>query len=352
MQARCNVSANLRRCRRWCASIAAACALAGCASASHFDLAHVALHPIASPRVPFYRYDATRVVEVEYIERGTAVARYWLADRARGIDSLISDRAVPACRFDAPAWLTMFNVFEARLPQPVELRPHYASDDPDVLVFARAVPTVFRAPGADLDAFRLDTLASFDGGRTFVQRNVLLNPAPQSHPDARHADYSDIPMRVTQFSKLHFLIVRAGVVYAGFEGITPRVEVAPPRSTRQHLGQRIAVFAYAVRDADPLPRARLLHGAELSSLALPAFDAGTHATDAALLARARPPGPVGYDTTQRRTYVEALRAQFPQWAAQQRIDLGRDRYLTTDERLAYVEAARKRGDPCAQWAVE
>ncbi len=335
--------------------------LDACAYGPGNHLAYVADHPIASPRVPFYRYDAKRMVEVEFVQDGTERSRYWFVDPARGIASLLSDRPTPACQFAAPAWDTSFNTFEVRLPTLVELPPHYASDDPDLVMFARAVPTGIwqkTGPGEhDLDtAWQLDTLVSQDGGRHFSLHSVLLNPAPaKAAPQGdgpQYADYSDIPVRVDRFSELRFLIVRGQTAYLGLAKVTPTREQRWSDVTVNFLGRPTAVFAFDPRSTEALPRARLLRGTELTQFALPLFDQTTHQTDAGLLARARPSGSVVYDEEDRRKYIEALRPQFPQWAAQQRVEIGRQRFLTTEERLAYVEAARKRGDPCAGWAVD
>lgn len=339
----------------------AAALLGACAYSPSGHLAYVADHPIASPRVPFYRYDANRMIEAEFVQDGTERSRYWFVDPTRGIASLLSDRPTPACQFASPPWDTVFNTFEARLPKTMKLPPHYASDAPELVVFARATPASIwqkTAPGEyDLDfAWQLDTLVSQDGGRHFSLHYVLLHPAPKkAAPQGdgpRYADYSDIPVRVDEFSELVFLVVRGGTAYLGLGQVTPMRENRWSDVTVGFLGKRIAVFAFDPRSTEALPRAKLLRGTELTQFALPLFDQTTHQTDAGLLARARPSGSVVYDEEDRRKYIDALRPQFPQWAAQQRVEIGRQRFLTTDERLSYVEAASKRGDPCAGWAVD
>lgn len=339
-----------------------ALSLTACADliAPGMRLAYVVDHAISSPRVPFYRYDDTRMIEVRYTQSGTEGATYWWVDPTRGIDVLLTHEPPPKCtRFGDTAWRTMFNTFDAGRNPTVELRPHYASDDPAVLVFARGVPTEFwqkigPAEGDIGTAVRLDTLVSFDGGRHFSKHQVLLHPAPGRLPPEqdgtqRYADYSDIPIRVDKFSELHFLVVRAGIAYAGIGNVDAMRGAARLEPMVMHLGQSIAVFAFDPRVDDPLQRARLLHGAELREFVLPQFDVTTHRTDEALLARVRPIGSVVYSEDNRRRYVESLRAQFPDWAAQQHIDIGRERFATAAEHTEEVEAAAKRGDPCAGW---
>lgn len=343
-----------RRLLPWSLLLLAACSGVG----YRVELAYVVDHAIASPRVPFYRYDERRMIEVRYTQGGTLNEEYWLVDPARGIDVPLTHQAPSTCtRFGGTAWRTMFNHFRTGSTPSVALRPHYASDDPDVLVFSQAPEEFFWPKTTESDdegavATRFDILVSLDGGRHFASHQVLLHPPPtrpsRQGDGPQYADYSDIPVRVDQFSKVHFIVVRAGVAYVGL-GDVDAMPSAPPGSIVRHLEQRIAVFAFDPRDTRRLPRARLVHGAELRNFALPIFDAATHRTDEALLERARPPGSVAYDEADRRRYVNALRAEFPAWAAQQNIDIGRQRYATSSERTKAVEAASKRGDPCAGW---
>ncbi len=357
-------STTRRRIHDACRRLIPAClalSLTACADliAPGMQLAYVVDHAISSPRVPFYRYDDTRMIEVRYTQSGTEGATYWWVDPARGIDVRLTHEPPPKCeRFGDTYWRTMFNTFDAGRNPTVALRPHYASDDPEVLVFAQGVPNEFwqkigEAEGDIGTAVQLLTLVSFDGGRHFSKHQVLLHPAPGRAPrqsnGQQYADYSDIPIRVDKFSKLHFIVVRAGIAYVGIGNVDAMRGVAPADVMTMHLGQPIAVFAFDPRIDDPSRRARLLRGAELRDFALPQFDITTHRTDEALLARVRPIGSVAYSEDNRRRYVESLRAQFPAWAAQQHIDIGRERFATTSEHTEEVEAAAKRGDPCAGW---
>jgi len=342
----------LNRCARRAALIAAALVLSACVSGPGNGPAYIADHPIVSPRVPFYRYDDTRMVEVDYVAGGNLNARYWLVDRARGIDAPITEDATPAkCPYSGGTWIGAFHHFEARLNPSVRLPVHYASDNPDLLVFADNAPRKYMPKDETDYGYELYMLVSTDGGAHFALRSVLINPPPRRRPGEQYADYSDIPIMVDDYDLVRFVVARAGTVYVGFGNARPSA-AAPPDALVMHQGERTAVFAFDPASPAPQQRARLLHGAELLGFALPQTTLATHGTDAALLARITPPGNVVYNEDARRRYVESLRTQFPQWAAQQRVEIGRERYLTTNERLWYVDAARRRGDPCAAWAVE
>lgn len=325
----------------------------------HMELAYEVSHTIASPRVPFYRYDASRVIEIRYTSAGNTYEAYWLVDRDRGIDRPLTHEPEDACsRFGSTGWHLMFNTFEDGKSPATALLPHFASDDPELLLFAEAIPREFTWPErAKSDLYRtaleLSTLVSHDGGRHFALRNIVLNPppalAPRTESGAQYADYSDIPVRVSKFSKLHFLIVRNGVAYIGLGNVVVSEGASYAESIVYHMGKPIAVFAFDPRDTTDLLRARLLQGAALRQFALPEFDAGTHRMDKALLDRVNPPINSGTDEATRRAYIESLRKDFPEWAAQQHAAIGRRRFQTTDERSRMIDKATAKGDPCAGW---
>lgn len=265
---------------------------------------------------------------------------------------MISEDATPSkCLYSGGTWIGPFHDFEARLNPSVQLPVHYASDNPDLLVFASSAPSKYMPENETLYGYKLDMLISTDGGAHFAVRSVLISPPPLRRPGERYADYSDIPIMVDDYTLVRFVVAHAGTVYVGFGNAHPN-KAAPSDALVMHQGVRTAVFAFDPTTPTPLQRARLLHGAELLSFDLPQTSLATHGTDAALLKLITPPGDVVYSEDARRQYVKSLRTQFPQWAAQQRIAIGRERYLTTNERLWYVDAARRRGDPCADWAVE
>lgn len=326
---------------------------AGIASNLHAEAAYVRDHPIASPRVPLYRLDNDRRIDIELVDTGSRSQRMWFVDAARGIDSPLDPSADPECPHASFGLPGMFDGYESGATH--ELLPrHYQFDDPQVLIFADKglAKTWFDADGKKGSGIGLRLMFSSDGGRSFSWRELVMETPYRWLPAEQRYDYSDklVSFGMT-YSTVRFLVVRHRIAYLGVGRVDPRMRSGLPRSdiNREYQGDPIAVFTFDSRFPDPEIPVRLLQGRELDSFELPDPTAMAHAVDGAALDRIHiPNNGVTYDEASRRRYVESLRNEFPEWAAKQEIKMGRPYYETNRERSKRIDAATALGDRCAR----
>lgn len=325
----------------WVALLGFAALCAGCSSVLSNLSAESAYpfgHAIVSPRVPLYRLDAHRRIDVEFVYAASASSRLWFVDAARGIDSPLDQDASPECPY-------------AHFGPPGMFDAHYAFDQPDLLVFAERglVKAVFVSDGKEGWGLALRMLVSSDGGRSFGSRQLIMESPVRWLPAEERYDNSDRLLELgTSSSAVRFLVVRKRVAYLGIAGARPPHASGLKQAdvNRDYFGDQIAILAFDPESPARQIPVRLLRGAELRSFALPDPGDAVHAVDAGLLARVRIPGGVAYYEDERRAYVESLRNEFPDWAARQKPKIGRLRYETNSQRSKRIEAAEARGDQC------
>ena len=339
------------------ACLVISCCVTGCAGIAsnlRVEAAYVRDHPITSPRVPLYRLDADRRVDIEWVDTGSTSHRLWFVDDSRGIDSPLHPDANPQCPHASFGWTGMFDGYESKLTQQFFPR-HYQFDNPDLLVFAdQGLAKDWFKTGEKPDwGIGLDLMVSTDGGRSFSSRSLVMETPYRWLSAEERYDYSDKRIHFnTTYSTVRFLLVRNRMAYLGIGEIEPRIGSGLRRSdmNREYQGDRIAIFAFDPWFQGKEIPVRLLEGQELHSFELPVPAVAEHAVDAALLRRIRiPNNGVTYDQALRHQYVESLRAEFPQWAAQQNLKIGRIRYETHGERSKRIDAATASGDRCARY---
>ncbi|MGH8026660.1 MAG: hypothetical protein ACREO0_08025 [Pseudoxanthomonas sp.] len=336
--------------------VVSACATgcAGIASNSRAEAAYVRDHPMVSPRVPLYRLDDDRRVDIELVDTGSRSQRMWFVDPARDVDSPLDPSADPECPHASFGLPGMFDGYESGATH-APIPRHYQFDDPEVLVFADKglAKTWFSAAGKKDGGIGLRLMLSTDGGRSFSWRELIMETPYRWLPAQQRYDYSDkLVSFSTTYSAIRFLLVRNQMAYLGMGRVDPRVQSGLSRSdiNREYPGDPVAVFAFDPRyRGDEIP-VRLLQGHELRSFGLPNPAATAHAVDRAVLDRIRiPNNGVTYDQAARRQYVESLRSEFPDWAAKQNIKIGRPRYETNRERINSIDEAAAQGDRCARY---
>lgn len=342
----------LHVCCRWPIVGCLIICLTGCANliAPYIEYAHARNYPIVSPRVPFYQYDATRRIDAQFIEIGVEYMRFWFVDPERGIDNVISVGPPQRCEFSTSSLNRLFEDFEAFDKPSIRMPIHYASDDPDLLVFVNGGPSAFSATST-VNAFshRLSVIVSENGGRSFVSREPVLSISKSWLKDQQRWDDTEVLVSVSESSHVRFLVVRLGIAYVGIDDANPGNDLRYEDILRPYLGRSyIAIFAFDPRDPREGQRARVLRGDELRSFQLPVVVATTHRADQALIKRARPSGRVGYHENERRAYVEGLRPDFPEWAAAQRIDIGSPEFETRSDRETRIAKTKNRGDACSR----
>lgn len=326
---------------------------AGIASNLHAEAAYVQDHPIASPRVPLYRLDAGRRVDIELVDTGSRSQRMWFVDPARGVDSPLDPTADPGCPHATFGLPGMFDGYESGTTHELHQR-HYQFDDPEVLVFADKglAKTWFDANGKKDSGIGLHLMLSTDGGRSFSWRKLIMETPYRWLPAEQRYDYSDklVSFSAT-YSTIRFLVVRNRIAYLGVGRVDPRLQSGVQRSdiNREYQGDPVAVFAFDPQFPGADIPVRLLQGQQLFSFELPDPTATAHAVDGAVLARIHiPNNGVTYDRASRRQYVESLRNEFPEWAAKQKIKIDRPHYETNRERSKRIDAATARGDRCSR----
>lgn len=341
---------------RWFACLAVSICAPGCAGlASNLraEAAYVRDHPIVSPRVPLYRLDGERRIEIELVDTGSRSQRMWFVDAARGIDRPLDPDSDPGCPYASFGLPGMFDGYESDATHDL-LPRHYQFDDPQVLVFADRglAKTWFHIGGREDSGIGLRTVLSTDGGRSFSWRELMMETPYRWLPAEQRYDYSDKLLNFsTTYSTVRFLLVRGGTAYLGLGRVDARLQSGLTRSdiNRQYQGGPIAVFAFDPQFPGNEIPVRLLQGRELHAFELPSPAATAHAVDGAVLDRIRIPNDgVTYDAAARGRYVERLRKEFPEWAEKQVIDIGRPRYETASERSRSIEEADARGDRCAR----